>query len=301
MIHEYAIEPRVLYAWAENKRDYCEFLREYGLGTPRIFSSFPKLKPDKLRSYFLQSTPTGEDSQQSRRYIEMVNKLIETLVLRQVAPHQHNEWADHARDENQRVPFSVIISLEPLEIDENITAETMYSPESRWVHPDQLNIQRTDDGISKAISDFLRFSTKQVVVVDTYGWTPEAVQQMQRLLNRITQERVHSTIPQIALFYKQNQRSPNAANVKQRIIEGIDLNNVELSLTVFELEEVHGHDVFHNRCILTEHGGVITGHGIGVSGEQEHTDEAILMRPDIYHKKWDQFVERNGYEVVSEA
>ncbi|PAA96778.1 hypothetical protein [Serratia fonticola] len=301
MIHEYAIEPKVLCAWAESKRDYCEFLREYGLGTSRVFSSFPKLKPSKLRSYFLQRTPADESTQIGRRYIEMVNKLVETIVLREVSPHPNNEWAEHARDENQRVPFSVIISSDPLAIDESITAETMYEPESRWAHPTQLNIQRTDDGISKAISDFLRLSTKQVIVVDTYGWTPEAIQQMQRFINRMTKGRVHSTIPKITLFYKRHKKCPEASNVKQRIIEGITLRDVKLNLTVLELEEIHGNDVFHNRCILTEHGGVMTGHGIGVSGEQEHTDEATLMSSDIYQKKWRQFVEQNCYAVASKA
>ena len=42
MIYEYALEPAVLTSWASNDRDYAEFLREYGLGTPRIVSSFPK-------------------------------------------------------------------------------------------------------------------------------------------------------------------------------------------------------------------------------------------------------------------
>ncbi len=44
MIYEYALDPAVLSTWASNERDYAEFLREYGLGTPRIISSFPKKK-----------------------------------------------------------------------------------------------------------------------------------------------------------------------------------------------------------------------------------------------------------------
>lgn len=44
MIYEYALDPVVLSTWASNERDYAEFLREYGLGTPRMISSFPKKK-----------------------------------------------------------------------------------------------------------------------------------------------------------------------------------------------------------------------------------------------------------------
>lgn len=139
MIHEYAIEPGVLSAWAENTRDYTEFLREYGLGTPRIISSFPRQKANKLRSYFLQNAPADEQSQKWRRYMEMVNKLVETLVLREVEANQGNDWNDHAKAENARVPFSVIISSEPLGVDESITPATMYEPGSRWNHHDQLD------------------------------------------------------------------------------------------------------------------------------------------------------------------
>lgn len=301
MIHEYAIEPNVLSAWSESKRDYAEFLREYGLGTPRVFSSFPKSKPHKLRSYFLQSAPADESSQKGRRYIEMVNKMVETIVLREVQPRGGRDWASHVTAENQRIPFGVVISLDSLEMEECITPETMYDLGSRWIHPDQLNIERTDDGISEAVSSFLRLSTKQVVVIDTYGWTPEAIQQMQRLLNRIATGRVHSTIPQVKLFFKQNQKAPCAAHVKRSILDGIDPRSMNLALSVLELEEIPGNDVFHNRCILTEHGGICTGHGIGVSGEQEHSDEAFLMIAAIYEKKWRQFVERNCYKVVSAA
>ncbi|QIL90051.1 hypothetical protein GNX18_10020 [Microbulbifer sp. SH-1] len=301
MIHEYAIEPNVLCAWSESKRDYAEFLREYGLGTPRIFSSFPKLKPHKLRSYFLQSAPADESSQKGRRYIEMVNKLVETIVLREVEPVVSGDWGSHVRSENQRAPFNVIISSEFLEMDECITSETMYDLESRWLHSDQINIQRTDEGISRAVSSFLRLSTKQVVIIDTFGWTPEAIVQMQSLISRLIQNRVHSQLPEVKLFYKQHQKSPNAHHVKGKITDGVNLGAAALKLDVFELEEIPGNDVFHNRCVLTEHGGVITGHGIGVSGEEEHTDEATLMRPDIYQKKWRQFIDENCFQIVSEA
>ncbi len=48
-------------------------------------------------------------------------------------------------------------------------------------------------------------------------------------------------------------------------------------------------------------GGEVTGHGVGVSGEEEDTVEAILMRGGVYEKKWRQFVEECCYDVASEA
>ena len=109
------------------------------------------------------------------------------------------------------------------------------------------------------------------------------------------------------LFYKEKRGSGNSGNgspsadhVRQQIFQGLTGGLSNIQLEVFELRETENNDVFHNRCILTEHGGVITGHGISVSGDESHTDEAILMKPKIYQKKWRQFVEKNCFQVVSE-
>lgn len=308
MIHEYALEPAVLLSWASNDRDYAEFFREYGLGTPRIISSFPKKKASKLRSYLLRRGPVDEQTLQSRRYTEMVAKLIEAIVLREVPDNCNGSWGEAAKIENERVPFGVVLSSESIETAKNITPGVMYELGSIWNHPDQMNIQRTNEGFIAAISNFPRLATQRIIIIDPFGWKSEAIFLIQFLINSICGERVNSNMPPIALFYKEKRGSdnsgsgsPSAEHIKEQIVQGLDdgVSNIELHVT--ELRETAGNDVFHNRCILTEHGGVITGHGIGVSGEEEHTDEAILMRPAIYQKKWNQFIEGKCFEIVSQA
>lgn len=45
-------------------------------------------------------------------------------------------------------------------------------------------------------------------------------------------------------------------------MEGVQNNQAgDISVHVFELRESGGGDVFHNRCILTEHGGIKLGRG----------------------------------------
>jgi len=308
MIHEYALEPSVLSSWAANKRDYAEFLREYGLGTPRIFSSFPKKKTSKLRSYLLQFSPPEDQSLHGQRYLEMVTKLIESIVLREIPDYPTNDWTEVVTAENERAPFGVVLSSDNIDTNRSITSANMYGPDSIWNHPVQLNIQRTNQGMMDAISDSIRLATKHIVIVDTFGWTPEAISFVQFLINSISNNRVNETVPCITLFYKEKRGgvnagggSPSAGHVKSQIEQGINNRIANMGLNVTELREMPGNDVFHNRCILTELGGVITGHGIGVSGEEQHTDEAILMAPVIYQKKWRQFVENNCFEIVSQT
>ncbi len=301
MIHEYALEPSLLSSWAANDRDYEEFFREYGLGTPRIFSSFPRKKASKLRSYFLQKCPADSQSLQAMRYIEMVTKLVESLVLRDVSEIKADSWDQLAKLEDERNPFGVVLSTAAIDIERSITPADMYAPDSIWQHPTQLSIQRTNEGLSLAVLDLVRLATQQVTVIDAYGWNDRAIGFMRHLIGCITQNRVNSQIPNVILFYKHNHSSPEAAYVKDKILQGIDLPDINLRLKVLALEEVATNDVLHNRCILTEHGGVTIGHGIDVSGEKEHTDEAFLMGADIFQKKWRQFMEDGCFQIVSRA
>ncbi|WP_319548514.1 hypothetical protein [Desulfogranum marinum] len=255
MIHEYAIEPSVLLSWATNDRDYYEFFREYGLGTPRIFSSFPKQKAKKLRRYFLAQVSADDQSQQAMRYTEMVVKLVERIVVREVEADQ-SEWSQRAVAENERIPFNVILSSELIGTDRNLTPDKMYEPGSIWNHQDQLNIHRTTEGFYSAISNLLRLATEQIVVIDPYGYSDKAIKQIQYLINHLPEKRVNHQIPSITLFYKTNTNGLNANEVRERILARVRIDEICTVLKVSELEEVPGSDVFHNRCILTEHGGV---------------------------------------------
>lgn len=301
MINEYALDPAVLLAWASNDRDYAEFQREYGLGTPRIFSSFPASKPTKLRSYFLRKGPAVVDSLQGRRYVEMVTKLAEVVVLRQAPEIQPHDWSVLAEREHERLPFDVIISSVEINIERNITPNNMYVQGSIWNHPDQLSIQRTNEGFCAAVASLLRLATQQVVVIDAYGWTTKAITQMQHLIRYTLENHVGRQVPSFTLFFKKNNGSPNATYVKSSIFQNIGLDVTSVTLNVFELEDIQGNDVFHNRCILTEHGAVKTGHGIGVSGDEAHTDEAFLINSSLYDKETKQFLEDPCFKIISQA
>lgn len=301
MIHEYALDPEVLLAWAANDRDYAEFFREYGLGTPRVFSSFPRMKASKLRSYFLQNSPGNEQTLVSRRYTEMVQKLTEDVVIRESQENNTKSWSEYVVAEDARLPFGVILSEQHIASDRCITRGDMHVRGGIWTHADQLNIQRTHEGFCTAVFNLLRFATDRVVVIDAYGWTPEAIIQMQYLVRCVLQDRVSERLPHMTLFFKKNQKSPNAAHVRNEILNGMNLNGTVIQIDVLELEEIPGNDIFHNRCILTEHGGVKTGHGIGVTGDHAHTDEAVLLNSVLYHKKWKQFMEDRCFNIVSQS
>lgn len=299
MIHEYAIAPSVLASWANDKRDFREFLREYGLGSPRILSTFPKAKVSKLKGYYLDNGPQDLDSLQGRRYFEMVTLISDALVKRPAPSCTNGSWEQMIASEHGNKPFNVIISDPVLALTGCVSPACMYDEGSSWSHERQASIPRTLTPAISLLKNFLRFSTEQVVFVDPYGWTTPACKTIQELLKATIQDRVNPNIPKVSLFFKKTNSSATVSIVKQRIMEGLDIS--DLDVKVFELEEIPGDDVFHNRCVLSEHGGAFSGHGFGLSNEPEHTDDWFLLERDIYEKKWMQFAEDGGFKVLSEA
>ncbi|MBU1296875.1 MAG: hypothetical protein KJ609_05815 [Gammaproteobacteria bacterium] len=306
MIHEYALDPAVLASWASNRRDYAEFLREYGIGTPRLISSFPRKKATKLRSYLLSKCPINRQSLASQRYEEMVQKIVESVIVREVDDVELAEWQEKVVLENNRVSFDVILLITEIQEENAVTLETMYSQGSIWNHPNQINVSRTNKDLLNAVMNLVRLSTERIVIIDPYGWTDEAISFIQFMLQSININRVSGGLPTVTLFYKEKRGgsgrgSPSASHVKQAVTQGLAPELSDLKLEVIELSETCNTDVFHNRYVLTEHGGVGIGHGIGVSGNGIQTDEIYLVTGDIYRKKWNQFIEKNCFQLISAA
>lgn len=177
----------------------------------------------------------------------------------------------------------------------------MYDPGSIWNHRSQIDFQRTRSAFHAVIENMIRLASECAIVIDAYGWTKDSITMLQTIINSLHHGRIRPQLPRVSLFYKEGNSSPDAQYVKEQIVNGLDVDGRKIDFGVFALREVAGSDVFHNRCILTELGGIMIGHGIGVPDNPAHTDEATLMHPDVYIKKWRQFVDERRFEVVSHA
>ncbi|HHQ6576492.1 TPA: hypothetical protein ACSTLY_003670 [Serratia fonticola] len=301
MINEYIIEPSILFSWASNSRDYSEFLREYGLGTPRIFSCFPKQKAHKLRRFLLGCVQFDEQTQQGRRYLAMIEKITEEVISRDLQEQKNEQWIDKVIAEHSNKEFDIILTPNPINIARNITVANMYDDNSIWNHPKQISIHRTSEEIYKSVSNLIRLSTKLVSFIDAYAWNPNALKCICFILERLEHNRLCDTLPLIKIFYLQNSKGPSSNYVKSEIVNNIKSEKIKTLIEVYELEEIVENDVFHNRCILTEHGGIGTGHGLSVTGFDYHTDEATLLTFKVYEKKWNQFIGNSCFKVISRA
>lgn len=304
MIHEYALDPELLKDWANNDRDYYEFFREYGLGTPRLSSSFPKQNRSKFRSFYLQKSPSNTQSLQAQRYVEMVRYLAEALVCRDGFECDASvDWYENVLAEDARKPFYGVLASTPMGNPRCLTVETMYSNNSIWHHQRQALVTRTYDSCSPLLRDMLRLAKDKVLFVDPYGWNQRAIDFIGRLINDAFNRRVHSAVPELILCFKPKRDggSPGAAYVKEEIEKRIVTPPPELQLQVYELENREGDDVFHNRYLLTELGGVSLGNGIDLSENEAHTDDLTLLERNIYDEKWRRFVDMTDFTILSQA
>jgi hypothetical protein len=308
MIHEYAIEPNVILSWASNSRDYAEFFREYGLGTPRIISSFPKSKAAKLRSYLLRQCPESSESLHGQRYIEIVQKIAEMTVQRECRSDRDEDWHQLVSSETNRLPFSVILTSEAIGIDRNISLPDLYAEGSIWNHERQKTVQRTAANMLAVISNLVALSSEKIIVADPFGWSEESIGFIQELIGFLLSRKLNSKTPTLHVLYKEKRGSagtgvgcPNAGYVKSQILSGVQPDYDGNMLSVVCLNEKPGSDVFHNRYILSELGGLMSGHGVGVTGNESHTDDIILLEESVYSKRWLLFTDESSYELVSKA
>lgn len=302
MIYEYAIDPEVILKWAGNTRDYSEGIREYGLGTPRILSSFPRQKARKLRSFLLQAAPLDDQSLHSRRYVELVNALTETSVNRPVLNTGSSDWITNLLLMREAGPaFDLVITEYNERIPGALKPSGLYSNDSFWNHPKQECMERTIEDLNRVIGNFLKYSSDQVFVVDPYAWNDRSILVIQNIIEKL-QHRINSQDPMtVSIFYKQKHKkdNPNSKAVLEKILRDIPNLSCSLTVCVKELDTSENLDIFHNRYLLTPLGGVILGSGVDVSEDPNHTDDAILMDKFLYARRWNQYVTDLQLVVIS--
>jgi hypothetical protein len=76
MIYEYALEPEMVATWG-TVNNYRFFLREFGLGTGRLVSHYPRAWMKKVWISF-----DGRNEMDKKRLEELLSRLKETMVKR---------------------------------------------------------------------------------------------------------------------------------------------------------------------------------------------------------------------------
>lgn len=298
MIKEFALDPTLLLHWAKSERDFREFFREYGRGTPRHISSFPKKKFSKLRSYLIEKIDYLESEHEKLRYTEMVQALAEGLACRSCEISTTTNWVDLVQIENNINPFDTILSSSKINLESALTLDNMYSSEL-WNLPFQLNIKRTQEDFLNHLESFVKTTINNLVFIDAYCYQNRALDLIVNLINQLEQRKLKENTINVQIFYRENTNSKDVRYVKNQILTNIK-STLNIDVQVNELRSASGQDVFHNRYILNDCGGVLLPYGFDLSDQEYETDEAIILSKENYNKRWTQFIENLSFELVNQ-
>ena len=275
MIYEYALEPEMVATWGapHNQRF---FIREFGLGSGRIVSRYPKKWAKKVWESFVD----GSDSDKIR-LVELLVQLQDTMVKRKdcVWDETKASWVDNALLEHARHPFRVILARNNPENRPEILGEDAIDGRScpDWDIPHGALVHRRAQDMATAVKMMLS-CCRWVKFIDPHisPGRHNYRQSFQAFLSVLTGERPVG--PPEAVEIHTGPNGGNADFLRQSFGEIIPAG---LKVTLFQWQERPGGQSLHNRYILTDIGGVSFHHGLdaGVNGG---TDDIARLDREQY-------------------
>jgi hypothetical protein len=296
MIHEYFIDPELFLKWASSSRDYKFILDKFGIGSPRLLSSFPHSKANKLRKELLNIPQKDLPDAAKGNMDELIYTLTDQVIRRKVPENLSDDWYKDAKKESSILAPSVIISDEKIgDINLWITGDKALEMDSLFDHPEQLTPERTQEAFTKAVKNLLRYSNK-IVLADPYLGTRSAMDTLGKLIKLALSEKINQANVEIQIIYRDDKSSSSPDFIK-KTLESLEAE-FPFKLSVFVIEEKIEGEKFHNRYLLTELGGISFGAGTQLdAGKDYHTDDLFLLKKETYAKRWNQYFNAAAFDI----
>jgi len=292
VINEYFVEPSLIYKWASDPKDTALFLDKFGLGHPRLISSFPKAKGSKLRQLIIQQMPGNLSHNAEKRVEEFAASLSNEALPRSVPKELGGEWTTSVKAVCKIRPPDVVISSEPYEeLDYWITEDAAIPTGSKFYHRTQATPPRTAAEFTEVIRNFLRYS-RRIVLVDPWVYTKKGIQTITSFIECTQDRRIIGGPLHFQIIYNA-KTGPSKHHMRD------NLSHVtagkEVVLEIIPVSEKATGEKLHNRYVLTEFGGVSFGVGTD-SGDKYHTDDLFLLDRDTYLHRWNQYWNAEAFD-----
>lgn len=307
MIYEYAIDPELAATWHDPSVGRF-FRAQMGLGTPRVACAFPAATWDAtvlLALHTLVTDPTALQAAKTN-LMSLLDHLRATRSTRDGVVT--GSWFDAARREhNARRNFrGVLCSHVPYRSTTFLDAATFDPTRPMWT-VDTPPVARNGLALAKAIEPLLGFAV-QVRFVDRYFRADDddfklPMLEMLRLFQahgsgRLTGE-IHTSVDKErgSPPPKEQARAKFAA-AQKHLAAAV---GPKLDLTMFVWDERHGGEKFHNRYILTPHGGLAVQAGLDEPVKRDepqkwkgHSDDVTILSPSQFRLRWSQYAPGSG-------
>lgn len=302
MLAEHIIEPEFLIKIAESRRNFTDFIREFSRPSARVIGEFPLFR--KFRTKTLQTQSVSVTEEEKNRLDELLQFILEAgRVSRKSNYNGELSYLENFKNAENDSPIDYFL-LSSEEDYDNIKAKiiTVNNFEQGIENlPTQKLVTKSVDKMTETVASFLRLSSN-ITFVDPYFchrngmWKP-----MLAFLSKAKENSpTHQKHIQI-LFSGDNDKLP----APQFILSKMNDENSELiesfdSFKVIAIGEKNAGEKIHNRYMISELGALIWGIGLD-ENHSEVNDDVILLNDELYTKRYEQYAELSGFDVINYA
>ena len=286
MLHEFAVEPKLLGTW-----ESFHYLHEkFGVPKARLIAEFPK----KWRK-MVHEAADNFSVRQRKILEEWLADKGAFLVPSGRDYAMPDNWLESAESAHAEKPFHAILACENPRANPAVLSADSPITETHHLFtcPHECAMPKKLAGYLAVSSSLLRHS-REIIFVDPYfkaekKWG-EPLREMLRCIP------VEPTKLKYCVNISPNGESQDfrVSELKEKLPRFIPKN---FSLNIVMIEKVLGHDT-HNRFILTERGGLKFPWGLDVL-EGSPEDIVNLMDKDTHQAKFAEYSTLTGHSVVA--
>jgi len=279
MLHEFAVEPRLLTNW----KDFRYFVEKFGVPHGRLISRYPK---KWKRMVFESLAECGEIER--KRIEERLARLDDRMMNSSRIYNPERGWLENSETSHGLRPFRAILAKgNPRNQAFVLDGDALDETHPLWKVPRSLVVPRRAADMTACVSLLLQLCDA-VILVDPHFRPQERrfTRPLEAFLAAACRPdgafpakiEIHLTTDWDHLQFQEKcqQRLP-------RVIP----TGVQICVRV--LEERDGGEKLHNRYILTDRGGVKFNIGLD-DGDPGQTDDVDLLDELQYQLRWAQYV-----------
>jgi hypothetical protein len=297
MIHEYAIDPELAAEWGKDIQQYRYFIENFGLGTQRIMSEFPRL--NNWRRQFGKIARATDKTNELPRITAIFEILTRPLIQRTKSEYDGDySWLENAELEDSRSiqKFKAIIAKTNPRNHSNVLTDEILDSSPLWNLKREDDCQRESSAMAQLFRPLLS-NCSEVHFIDPH-FGPENSRHrrpLEAFLETITLCR-HSRPPIKSITIHTSIKSDFAffKNVCLKNLPSIIPKGLTIILKRWKQRE--NSEKIHGRFILTDIGGIFIEPGLD-EGKKGELVKAFLLGRDFYKKEWLNYVEKPAFDT----
>lgn len=300
MLHEFAVDPKVLSTW----KDFRYFIDFFGVPHGRLISRFP----ERWKAMVLEACDANPDClpvqrntiEDRLRRREFDGKLLCILRSYDTA----HAWLHNAERAHRTQPFHAIISTDnPNGNGDVLIADGLDMTNAKLNVPRQVLIPSRAADLARALAPQLR-NSEHVLLIDPH-FKPEQPR-WRPTLEELDRAATNGNRRLQRLEYHLGENSPAGSFKKDCERELPRLFHRGIEVCFVRWRQRGGGQALHARFILTERGGVDIDPGLDQRGQGAMT-KVTLLDEHVYQQVWSQFppdrnqTTRTTYQFVDEV